>query len=524
MSAPVAAGGPGRRHFLPARGLQRRIMLYVALGSALVLLFFSYVAQRALEDSTRIIYDERLHLAGLVSGEVEEWLYQDENGRLAMRSPERVAALLSLHASSLRTGTPDYHLAVVDGLGDVVTATHPRPASFNEEHKRLLKDYLARPQAGVVIHEPAGGQPHLVVYAPLPTLAGGIVLEQGRDAALAVPRDMLRKMGFLGVWFLALGLLLAWLTTRQVVSPLTSLTAITRRIAAGDLSTPVPQAGRDEVRDLAASFETMRRQLQGTHAELATANRELERRVQERTAELELRHADLASATRLLQEREAERTILLEKTIAAQEEERRRVARDLHDAVGQLLSTLVVRLMALESQASVADSSVAQELAELRALTSRTVGEVRRMIVDLRPELLDDMGLPAALEWYAEQVLGKQGVAISFDVATVGGRLSPQVELVVFRVLQEAINNIVKHAEAHQVRISLRRERDDLVGTVTDDGKGFESPRGGAAAGVGLIGMRERVALLGGGLQIRSAPGQGTRLHFRVPIAREESA
>lgn len=508
-------------------GLQRRITLYVACGSLAVIIFFGYVAHQALDASTNIIFRERLQLASLAAREVVRWVEPDPPGPgLAVRSRAELETVLRLHAYPVHSETPEFRVTVWDGAGRLVASTGQIPEAANREHLTLLREALENNREAIVMHTPGGApdKAHVVAFVPLPGLPGDLLLEQGRDAALALPRALQRRLTLLGLLFIAASLGLAWLTTRQVVGPLTRLTEVTRGIAKGDLATPVPSEGQDEVRELAASFETMRHQLRESHAQLAKANWELERRVEERTQELMDRHEELARASQLLRQREVERSYLLEQTIQAQEEERRRLARELHDAVGQLLSALVVRISLLQGMAQT--PQLREGLRELGELASQTVGAVRRLLVDLRPELLDDLGLSAAVAWHAEQTLTRHGVQVDLEMRLPEHRLPGQVEVAVFRVMQEAITNIHRHAQARQARIALDMESGELVGSVSDDGVGFdaaESEQHPGARGVGLLGMRERVSLLGGSLRIRTRPERGTTLTFRLPVQKEES-
>lgn len=508
------------------RGLERRVMLYVGLGCLAGLLFFAYLAHGALRESTGIIYAERLQLARLAAHEVAQALVGRADALEGGDVPEQVTELLHAYSMGPVEGERRFHLSLIDREGTLLAESHPIPGASDAEHAELLRPFLEGSRPGLVIHVPANApeKTHLLAYAPLPGLPGGVTLEQLSDAALAVPRSLQRRMAISGVLFSAAGLIAAGFAARQVARPLTTLTAVTRAIAAGDLSTPVPQGGWDEVRDLAASSEAMRRQLQQTHAELARTNQDLERRVRERTRELELRHAELDRATALLRRREAERGVLLRRTIQAQEDERRRVARELHDSVGQFLSMVVVRLSLLERQVDAGAPAATAAIGELSSLTSRAVDEVRRLAVALRPEMLDEMGLPAAVGYHAEQVLERHGIAVTLDAESLSRRLPPEVELVAFRVVQEALTNVLKHARAKNVAISLECRGGELRGVVADDGVGFEAPAqppGPRGPGVGLIGMRERVELLGGTLDVDTAPRRGTRLRFRVPVPRD---
>ncbi len=228
----------------------------------------------------------------------------------------------------------------------------------------------------------------------------------------------------------------------------------------------------------------------------------------------------LKEAHNQLEIRVRERRSLLGRIITAQEEERRRIARELHDEVSQTLTGLVMSLGSTESLSGL-EPAARQRLESLRNLTSEAVEEVRRLIRDLRPSLLDDLGLVAAISWYVENYLATAGVKAELDTHGFDRRLPPTVEITLFRVVQEAITNIVKHAQAKTARVYLKRSGSTIVGSIEDSGVGFDADTlrreqsGGVA--VGLLGMEERINLLEGKLKIESRPGGGTRVYFEIP-------
>ncbi len=144
------------------------------------------------------------------------------------------------------------------------------------------------------------------------------------------------------------------------------------------------------------------------------------------------------------------------------------------------------------------------------------------MMSDLRPSILDDMGLESAVSWYTDNHLEREGINVVLDLQRTETPLSPNVEISAFRVFQEAITNVIKHADASQVRISLSYDENRVKGTIEDDGNGFQvsAVQAGADGGwaVGLLGMTERVGLLGGSLLIDSSPGKGTTVNFEIPL------
>ena len=215
---------------------------------------------------------------------------------------------------------------------------------------------------------------------------------------------------------------------------------------------------------------------------------------------------------------EAELRRLSGRILSAQEEERQRVARELHDESAQALTMMLIRLRMLERAGD--PEQVRASLAELRALTAQSLDEIRRIAVELRPKILEDIGLGEALAWRVDE-LNKSG-AVKASLARTGPeqRLPREVELVLYRVAQEALTNIARHAGARTASVVLERRPHEVTLVVVDDGKGFEPARAWAKpTGFGLAGMRERLALVGGDLKLESASGRGTRVCAVVPLA-----
>jgi signal transduction histidine kinase len=216
-----------------------------------------------------------------------------------------------------------------------------------------------------------------------------------------------------------------------------------------------------------------------------------------------------------------ERGYLLEKTITAQEEERKRIARELHDDFAQTLTALTIGLETALQTLPPEIAPLREQLARVQDLTTTTLGQTHRWIQDLRPRMLDDLGLVPAIRWYAETRLEAIGVQVQLEVSRFKGRLSPELETTLFRVIQEAINNVAKHAQARHVRIRLEFADARVLAEVEDDGVGFD-PQAFLAVhegtrGIGLLGMRERVTLVGGLLTVDSRPGRGTHIRIEVP-------
>jgi signal transduction histidine kinase len=338
--------------------------------------------------------------------------------------------------------------------------------------------------------------------------------------ARAPGAEVLGPTGAVPAWLLGMivvalgsGALLAWGASRSIAKPVVALTGAAEVIASGDLSAPIPQTGEDEIGRLAEALEKMRQSLARLIGEVAAANALLEQRVVERTGQL----ADVNSQ---LRDREAALARLYEKVVSAQEDERKRIARELHDDTSQSLAALV---MAIDGAEAAIRSGLTPRLEEAKALAVRTIEEVHRMILDLRPSVLDDLGLQSAIRWYAERHLGARGISVRCEFDAEDRRYPAAFETALFRVCQEAMSNIARHAQAETVLVQLSESGGVIRIEIEDDGRGFEPSRVSHAERrhFGLMGIEERVEILGGKVQIESAPGKGTRITLEVPLPRE---
>lgn len=206
------------------------------------------------------------------------------------------------------------------------------------------------------------------------------------------------------------------------------------------------------------------------------------------------------------------------RVVAAQEAERRRLALELHDETGQALTSILLGLKAIGRAKSKEEAERAE--ADVRALVVQALQDVRALAVELRPSALDDFGLGPAVERLAETFAERSGIETTV-LATLEGRLRPEVETVLYRVVQEALSNVVKHAGADRVSIVIGRRDGTVAATIDDDGSGFD-PAEVREDALGLLGMRERLALVGGTLEIESTPGGGTTVAAQVPLTAAE--
>jgi signal transduction histidine kinase len=235
------------------------------------------------------------------------------------------------------------------------------------------------------------------------------------------------------------------------------------------------------------------------------------------------RAAEVLEEARLFEQVRAGRQrsqALAQQLLEAQETERRRLAHELHDEIGQALTAIKINLQAV--QRATEEAALQTHVEESIEVVDRALQQVRGLSLDLRPSVLDDLGLVAALRWYVDRQAQRAGFAAEFSPEPPGLRVASQLETACFRVAQEALTNVARHAGARRVQVHLRKDGPELRLSIRDDGQGFDVPaaRRKAAGGgsLGLLGMQERVLLLGGQMEIESAPGQGTLVRARFPL------
>lgn len=441
------------------------------------------------------------------SGADQSWVLVHLSGRNSER-PFTPEDLMHTQAEEVDPASSDtdasYHLEVFDSTGNVVLAigADERPGVPSQHFTAILE----RPpmlESVVLRHlvEPGSqARDHVMGVVPLTDFGFTLILEQPIDVALALPLHLRRQLLLWSAVSFAGALVVAWATTRAVVGPTQQLTLAAERIAGGDLDSPIEVSARDEFGVLAERFESMRQEIQKAYEAVEVANQVLETRVGERTARL---------------------GTLLSSIISAQEEERARLARELHDGTAQTLGALSIAL-GRASDTFPVDSSVSfEQLRKAKEIVALLLEETRRLILDLRPMLLDDMGLIAAIRWHTESKLATTGIESSFEVDTPRDRFPYHVETAVFRIVQEATNNVVKHSQASHVGIGFSYSADVIRIVVSDNGRGFDIGRGASHhfdEHVGLAGMRERVSLLGGEMSIISELGAGTTVLVEIPL------
>jgi two-component system CheB/CheR fusion protein len=254
--------------------------------------------------------------------------------------------------------------------------------------------------------------------------------------------------------------------------------------------------------------------------ELRRAYAEMETRVRERTSELAQVNESLRDEISQRIQIEKSRVRLLRQVVRTQEDERRRIARDIHDQLGQQMTALRLNLGALE-QGCGGDDALRRKLDQTKAIAERLDADVDFLAWELRPAALDDIGLAEALGNYVREWSKYAGVEAQFHTTGMDqGRLAPETETNLYRITQEALNNTMKYGRATRADVLLERRGNQVVLIVEDDGAGFnlKEIEGDGQKGMGLIGMRERAQLVGGTLEIESKPGEGTTIFARVPV------
>ncbi|MFH1381849.1 MAG: GAF domain-containing protein [Chloroflexota bacterium] len=562
------------------------------------------------------------------------------------------------------------YVEIVDQNGIVVARTEPGPklAPFEKsEHSGRFADLIAasEPTRGLchTCHEPVQRveRRDMLAFVPLSQAYWGVVIRQSETEALAPVNELRRNLIFLGAGLITLTLLFVAVAARSVVARVGILTAASRRIAGGDLNSPVAASGKDELGVLSQSFEEMRMKLRTSREEIEQRTKELSVLLSvsevlatlsdlsdlevalggalDKTLEImqadtggillwdeeqqklryhvsrglsakyvkkmnldlgkgiagkvaqsgeaiwmedisaDARAADssliraeglrgfacvplrskgrvlgvlnvadrgtrkfsaqdarflesiagqMATAienTRLHQEvqhKDEMRGELLREVMSIQEEERGRIARELHDETSQVLASLTANLEAASGMLPLDSENVKTRLKQAQSLSVTVLDEIHRLIYELRPSLLDDLGLVTAVRWLAENNLQTIGVKVNFKTVGRVRRLGQQLETTLFRVIQEAITNIARHAEAKNAEITLHFKKGIITIHVKDDGLGFdvaealsskERPRG-----LGLLGMKERVELANGTLSVQSYPGGGTEINIEIPL------
>jgi len=351
------------------------------------------------------------------------------------------------------------------------------------------------------------GTDELLAFVPLTVAPWGVIIGQP-DKDIFTPVISLRdKFILLVLIFVGTSVVFSFGMTKNIVIPLRQLITSTNNIASGDLSTPVVNLGSHEILTLSKSFDTMRLKLAESIERVKMHNIELENRVIERTREI------IESREKIAQ--------LLKKVISSQEEERRRIARELHDTILQDMSASLIKMDTIRL---INEPHKSDAMDDIRDITVKTIDSIDSVIKDLRPSILDDLGLEAAIYWILNKQLAGKGINYFLDIDyPIEKIFSPEVEISIFRILQESIVNVARHSNAENVFVHVQCVTDQISICIEDDGDGFNMQDLNKhpvvdGRGLGILGMEERALLIDGKFKVKSGPGEGTDVCMLIPL------
>ena len=335
-------------------------------------------------------------------------------------------------------------------------------------------------------------------------IINSFILLIGAALGIAMTEKVMEEGRFTAITYLVMvgttilfGTLLNYLILKMAFRPLEALQAVVKQVHAGNLRARavLDRASDPDIGHFAVALNTMLERMEANARTIEEDKRQLQR--------------------------------LAAQVITAQEDERKRVARELHDEASQALTTLIIGLeTALESMPPRL-TGPRQQVIALRTLTEQTLDEIRNLALSLRPTVLDDLGLASAVRWYAKTMAEKANLQVRLDAINMEDRMPAAVETAVFRIVQEGLANVARHAAATEVQVRLERTDHTVSLVIADNGQGFDAAAAlsptGRGAGLGLFGIEERVTVLGGKWELSSEPGRGTTLKVWIPLEGQES-
>ena len=344
---------------------------------------------------------------------------------------------------------------------------------------------LQSEDAGVTLCRAPDGEQMTLAYAPVGLAGWQVLIEQPWNEVVGPVLRYSQFMPLVAALAVVVSVLTLYYGVRAIARPLQSLGRQAERVAWGDFeATAAPVGGVEEIEDLRRTLDQMARRIQRYQRGM---------------------HDYIAAITQ------------------GQEEERKRLARELHDDTAQALVALNQQVEMAQKILGTDPEGAAERLAEVRGMLAEILESVRRFSRDLRPIYLEDLGFLPALEMLTREADQEENLSVRLTVAGAARRLPPDLELAAYRIVQEALNNVVQHAQASQAWVTVSFAAENLVLSVGDDGQGFESPDLPDALArrghFGLMGIQERAFLYGGQMSIRSAPGDGTEVTVHIPYS-----
>lgn len=336
-------------------------------------------------------------------------------------------------------------------------------------------------------------------------LAVGVPIEQAYEH---INSNLIRNLVAIGSLAL-MGMALSWIITeRYILRPAYTLTTASRRLTDGNLSARTSLGkGYGELFELGQDFDQMAESLEKQESELRALNQELEQRVADRTLELRQSRDLLQQFSNHLQN-------LLE-------EERKKISREIHDELGQALTGLKMDLKSINKMLLPDQDPIRQKIAASLQLVDNTISTMRRISSDLRPGILDDLGLIAAVEWLVTNFQNRTGIEVEFIVEPMDLEIPREMNTAMYRIIQEALTNVMRHSQASRVTISITGKPEEIEIKIQDNGRGFDDETIRRSRSLGLTGIRERALLIGGQAKVFGNSGVGTQVIICVPVSTE---
>ncbi len=391
--------------------------------------------------------------------------------------------------------SPYEHTYIVDRDGLLIVDSSLSPDRF--QMPLALRD-VDHPYSGQ--YSNAGNVKVLGATSPIAQTDWLVINEINRDIAFDDVQRIIITILLLLILIAGITLLLGHGLARQITRPLQEISRLAQQVESGQYNQTAPIQGPIELHMFANTFNHMEKAIAEREVELRTAN-----------AALQIRTEELATLSRQI--------------IAVKEEEQRRISREIHDGFGQTLAALKMSLdMALRIDDSAHRTNLLKEASKV---LEHAIDEAHTISENLRPTVLDDLGLNAALEWYLNQFQQRFNIKVQHHLdKTVAQHLSAECEITAYRFIQEALNNVYKHANATQIDVKLRQQANYAMLAVKDNGIGFDYWQSDQVSAerlhLGISGMRERLTMLGGELVVHSAPQQGTTLIALLPMLNEQ--
>jgi len=415
------------------------------------------------------------------------------------------------------------YMELVDSKGFVIASSDAKRVfkDQSEGHSQFLTKLIAEKQPVITTcHRCHADDKDLVTksersvdimaFAPLEAAPWSVSIVQPEKEILRPVAKMKTSFFAVSIIFIAIALLLAVGMSRSIVKPVHKLIDATVKIAEGDMSMPIAFGGSDEIGKLSSSFEVMRVKLADSLDDLQKYNVALEHQVIDRTRQINDSRLKIKD--------------LLKKVITSQEDERKRIARELHDVIMQDLAATLIKIDICKK---FPENLTVDKIDEIKLIVEKNIDNVYHIIKNLRPSILDDLGFVAAIRWLLDHHLESKGIHCYVSIFNAVSNLTfePQIEIELFRIIQEAVINISRHANAENAFILMEIRNGQLVIDLEDDGCGFDAKAAfdttTSSRGLGLQGMQERAAFLNWQCIICSSPGAGTRVSIKLPIASE---